>query len=110
MSGNYSHNVTLEHRGGYTAFESFNFKDNLEYSSLTEIQGTVTWNTYGTVPANSQINIKFLDSYNSVVGNVYSNISTTLNQFTLPTAIPIPAGATRIGLEFQRYQLGRWSY
>ncbi|NOU71362.1 hypothetical protein GC098_07995 [Paenibacillus sp. LMG 31458] len=101
VSGNYSHNVTLEHRGGYTAFESFNFKDNLEYSSLTVIQGRVTWNTYGTVPANSQININFLDSYNSVVGNVYSNISTTLNQFTLPTAIPIPAGATRIGLELK---------
>lgn len=99
VSGNYSHNVTLEHRGGYTAIESFNFFDNLEYSSLTEIQGTVRWNTYGTIPANSQIDIKFLDSFNSVVGNVYTDISTTLNQITLPTAITIPAAATRIGVQ-----------
>ncbi|NRF90881.1 carboxypeptidase regulatory-like domain-containing protein [Paenibacillus frigoriresistens] len=99
--GNYSHDVTLEHRGGYTAFESFSFNDNLEYSSLTEIQGTVKWNTYGTIPANSQINIKFLDSFNSVVGNVYSDISTTRNQFTLPTAITIPATASRIGVQLE---------
>ncbi|MGO4274266.1 carboxypeptidase-like regulatory domain-containing protein, partial [Paenibacillus sp. TAF58] len=101
VSGNYQHDVTLEHRNGQVEITNFYMYDPLEYSSLDQIKGTVYWSTYGTFPQDSKINLNFFDNNNTVVGNVYSGISPQANTYSLPAEITIPAGATRIGLELK---------
>ncbi|WP_261304070.1 carboxypeptidase-like regulatory domain-containing protein [Paenibacillus andongensis] len=101
VSGNYQHEVTLEHRSGQVEIMNFYIYDPFEYSSLDQIKGTVYWSTYGTIPQDSKININFFDNNNTVVGNVYSGINPNANIYTVPVGISIPAGATRIGLELQ---------
>lgn len=69
-------------------------------TSATEFQGTVSWSTYGTVMAHSEMRLQFMDDRNTPVGSVLTSVYSDERNFytsTIPN-IALPSGATRIGI------------